>query len=279
VLLVYAPIAHWVWGGGWLAQWGALDFAGGTVVHVNAAVAALVAAFVVGKRQEYPSSSLLPHSVPLVLLGSGMLWFGWFGFNAGSALAASPQAGLAFVTTMLAPAATLLVWTILDSMRSGKPTAVGAATAIVVGLVAITPAAGFISPMNAIVLGAIAAVPSYLGLFVRARSPLDDSLDVVAAHGLGGTTGALLTGVFADKSLNGLADGALFGNPAQLGIQAVAIAAAIVFSGAMTFILLKIIGLVIPLRATAADETVGLDLTQHGEVAYLHAEGAGSHEG
>ena len=279
VLLVYAPIAHWVWGGGWLAQWGALDFAGGTVVHVNAAVAALVAAFVVGKRQEYPSSSLLPHSVPLVLLGSGMLWFGWFGFNAGSALAASPQAGLAFVTTMLAPAATLLVWTILDSMRSGKPTAVGAATAIVVGLVAITPAAGFISPMNAIVLGAIAAVPSYLGLIVRARSPLDDSLDVVAAHGLGGTTGALLTGVFADKSLNGVADGALFGNPAQLGIQAVAIAAAIVFSGAMTFILLKIIGLVIPLRATAADETVGLDLTQHGEVAYLHAEGAGSHEG
>src|SRR4051812_16373582 len=163
-ILVYAPIAHWVWGGGWLAQWGALDFAGGTVVHVNAAVAALVAAFVVGRRQEYPSSALVPHNVPFVLLGAGLLWFGWFGFNAGSALAASPIAGLAFVTTMLAPAATLVVWTFLDLIRSGKPTAVGAATAIVVGLVAITPAAGFISPMSAIALGAIAAIPSYIGL-------------------------------------------------------------------------------------------------------------------
>src|SRR5262247_525807 len=160
-LIVYSPIAHWVWGGGWLADLGALDFAGGTVVHVNAGVAALVEALVVGKRREYPSSSLLPHNVPFVLLGAGLLWFGWFGFNAGSALAASPIAGLAFVTTMLAPAATLLVWTILDVLRSGKPTAVGAATAIVVGLVAVTPAAGFVSPMSAIILGAIAAVPSY----------------------------------------------------------------------------------------------------------------------
>src|SRR5215831_2746839 len=171
-LVVYSPIAHWVWGGGWLAQWGALDFAGGTVVHVNAAVAAVVAAVVVGKRTEYPSSSLLPHNVPFVLLGAGLLWFGWFGFNAGSALAASPIAGLAFVTTMLAPAATLFVWTFLDIFRSGKPTAVGAATAIVVGLVAITPAAGFISPMSAIVLGAIAAVPSYLGLMIRVKTSL-----------------------------------------------------------------------------------------------------------
>ena len=146
-VFVYAPLAHWVWGGGWLAQMGALDFAGGTVVHVNAAVAALVAAFVVGKRQGYPSSSLLPHNVPFTLLGAGLLWFGWFGFNAGSALAASPIAGLAFVTTMLAPAATLVVWTFLDAIRSGKPTAVGCATAIVVGLVAITPAAGFVGPV------------------------------------------------------------------------------------------------------------------------------------
>jgi len=172
-LLVYSPIAHWVWGGGWLAQWGALDFAGGTVVHVNAAAGAVVAAIVVGKRAEYPSSSLLPHNVPFVLLGSGLLWFGWFGFNAGSALAASPIAGLAFVTTMLAPAATLLVWTIVDVVRSGKPTAVGAATAIVVGLVAITPAAGFISPMSAILLGGIAAIPSYLALQIRAGLGLD----------------------------------------------------------------------------------------------------------
>ena len=273
-LVVYAPIAHWVWGGGWLADMGALDFAGGTVVHINAGVAALVAALVVGKRQEYPSSSLLPHNVPFVLLGSGLLWFGWFGFNAGSALAASPQAGLALVTTMLAPAATLVVWTLLDAVRLGKVTAVGAATAIVVGLVAITPAAGFISPMNAIILGAIAAVPSYIGLVVRARSGLDDSLDVVAAHGVGGTVGALLTGVFADESLNGVASGLLYGNPGQFGIQVVAVVAAIVYSGAATFALLMIIKLVVPLRATDADETTGLDLTLHGEEAYLHAEGS-----
>src|ERR1051325_2965453 len=167
-IAVYAPIAHWVWGGGWLAKMGALDFAGGTVVHVNAAVAALVAAIVVGKRQEYPSSSLLPHNVPFVLLGAGLLWFGWFGFNAGSAVAANGIAGLAFVTTMLAPAATLVMWTFLDAFRSGKPTAVGAATAIVVGLVAVTPAAGFVSPMSAIWLGGIAAIPSYVTLQWRA---------------------------------------------------------------------------------------------------------------
>jgi Amt family ammonium transporter len=270
---VYAPIAHWVWGGGWLADMGALDFAGGTVVHVNAGVAALVAAIVVGKRQEYPSSSLLPHNVPLVLLGSGLLWFGWFGFNAGSALAASPIAALAFVTTMLAPAATLVVWTFLDALRSGKPTAVGAATAIVVGLVAITPAAGFISPVSAIILGAIAAVPSYIALQIRAKTNLDDSLDVVAAHGVGGTVGALLTGVFADRALNGIADGLLHGNPGQLLTQAVAVLAAIVYSGLMSFILLKLIGMVLPLRAASSDESEGLDLTLHGEEAYLHAEG------
>src|SRR5512138_1112947 len=184
-LAVYAPIAHWVWGGGWLAQWGALDFAGGTVVHINAAVAALVAALVVGKRSDYGSPSILPHNVPFVLLGAGLLWFGWFGFNAGSALAASPQAGLAFVTTMLAPAATLVVWTLLDFFRLGKATAVGGATAIVVGLVAITPAAGFVSPMSAILLGGAAAFPSYFALLWRARTSLDDSLDVLAAHGVG----------------------------------------------------------------------------------------------
>jgi ammonium transporter, Amt family len=272
-LVVYAPVAHWVWGGGWLADMGALDFAGGTVVHVNAGVAALVAAMVVGRRQEYPSSSLLPHSVPLVLLGAGLLWFGWFGFNAGSALAASPIAGLAFVTTMFAPAATLVVWTFLDAFRSGKPTAVGAATAIVVGLVAITPAAGFISPVNAILLGAIAAVPSYIALQLRVKTNLDDSLDVVAAHGVGGTVGALLTGVFADRSLNGLADGVLYGNPGQLVTQAVAVGAVIVYSGVMSFILLKVIGTVLPLRASSSDETAGLDITLHGEEAYLHAEG------
>ena len=272
-LVVYSPIAHWVWGGGWLAKWGALDFAGGTVVHVNAAAAALVAAIVVGKRQEYPSSSLLPHNVPFTLLGAGLLWFGWFGFNAGSALAASPIAGLAFVTTMLAPAATLVVWTFLDVVRSGKPTAVGAATAIVVGLVAVTPAAGFVSPANAIILGAIAAIPSYFGLVIRAKTALDDSLDVVAAHGLGGTAGALMTGIFADKALNGVGDGLLFGNPAQLGVQAIAVLAAAVYSGVMSFVLLKAIALLMPLRASAADEATGMDITQHGEEAYISSSG------
>jgi len=269
-VVVYAPMAHWVWGGGWLADMGAWDFAGGTVVHVNAGAAALVAAVVVGRRSDYGHASILPHNIPTVLLGAGLLWFGWFGFNAGSALAAGPIAGLAFVTTMLAPAATLVVWTFLDMMRSGKPTAVGCATAIVVGLVAITPAAGFISPMSAIVLGGIAAVPSYLALIIRAKTSLDDSLDVVAAHGVGGTVGAILTGVFADKALNTVFDGALHGNPAQVGIQAAAVATAIVYSGGMSFILLKMISLFIPLRATSADEATGLDVTMHGEEAYLN---------
>jgi Amt family ammonium transporter len=272
-LAVYAPIAHWVWGGGWLADMGAWDFAGGTVVHVNAGVAALVAALVVGRRADYGHASILPHNIPTVLLGAGLLWFGWFGFNAGSALAASPIAGLAFVTTMLAPAGTLVVWTFIDMMRSGKPTAVGCATAIVVGLVAITPAAGFVSPMSALALGAIAAVPSYLGLIIRAKTTLDDSLDVVAAHGVGGTVGALLTGVFAEKAWNGVFDGALHGNPGQLGIQAAAVLTAIVYSGVVSFILLKLISLFIPLRATAADEATGLDVTMHGEEAYLHGTG------
>src|SRR5215831_19288972 len=241
-LLVYAPIAHWVWGGGWLGKFGALDFAGGTVVHVNAGAAALVAAIVVGRRADYPSSSLLPHNVPFTLLGAGLLWFGWFGFNAGSALAANGVAALAFTTTLLAPAGTLVAWTFLDIARSGKPTAVGCATAIVVGLVAVTPAAGFIGPMSAIVLGALAAFPSYFGLILRARTSLDDSLDVVAAHGVGGTVGAILTGVFANKALNGVADGALFGHPAQVLIQVAAVLSTMTYSAIVSFGLLKLIG-------------------------------------
>jgi Amt family ammonium transporter len=277
-LFVYAPIAHWVWGGGWLADMGALDFAGGTVVHVNAGVAALVAALVVGRRRDFKTAALMPHNVPFTLLGAGLLWFGWFGFNAGSALAAGPIAGLAFTTTFLAPMGTLVVWTLLDYARGGKPTAVGAATAIVVGLVAITPAAGLVGPMSAIALGSIAAVPSYFGLLWRAKSSLDDSLDVVAAHGVGGTVGALLTGVFAQKALNGLADGALFGNPGQVGIQAIAVGAAILYSGAVSFALLKGIALFVPLRADAADEATGLDVTLHGEEAYVHAGGSSTLE-
>jgi ammonium transporter, Amt family len=271
-LVVYSPIAYWVWGGGWLFKMGALDFAGGTVVHVNAGVAALVTAWVVGPRRDYPSA-LLPHNIPFTLLGAGLLWFGWFGFNAGSALAANGIAALAFTSTMLAPAATLVVWMLLDIVRSRNPTAVGGATAIVVGLVAVTPAAGFIGPMSAIILGGIAAIPSYFGLIYRAKTSLDDSLDVVAAHGVGGTVGALLTGVFAQKALNGVADGLLFGNPGQLGIQATAVGAAIVYSAVGSFVLLKLVGAVIPLRADRQSETTGMDVSQHGEEAYVPAEG------
>ena len=273
-LLVYSPVAHWVWGGGWLAKMGALDFAGGTVVHVNAGFAALVAALVVGRRRDFKSVPLLPHNVPFTLLGAGLLWLGWFGFNAGSALAAGNSAALAFTATMLAPCGTLVMWTLLDAMRQGKPTAVGAATAIVVGLVAVTPAAGFVGPMSAIALGAIAAIPSYFAILWRAKTSLDDSLDVVAAHGVGGAVGALLTGVFAQKSLNGIADGLLFGNPGQLGIQAIAVGAAIVYSGIMSFILLKLVGLVFDLRVSDQDETTGLDINMHGEEAYIHGEGS-----
>ena len=271
---VYAPVAHWVWGGGWLANLGALDFAGGTVVHVNAAAAALVVALVVGARKDYSRQALVPHNVPFTLLGTGILWFGWFGFNAGSALSANAQAALAMVNTMFAPMATLTMWTILDKVRTKKATAVGAATAVVVGLVAITPAAGFVSPISAIVLGALAAAPSYFALLWRARTRLDDSLDVVAAHGVGGVTGALLTGVFAQKSWNGSVDGALFGNVSQLWPQFAAVAATMIYSGVATLVILKIIERFAPLRATTREEGLGLDVTQHGEEAYSRGEGA-----
>jgi Amt family ammonium transporter len=274
-LVVYAPVAHWVWGGGFLARMGALDFAGGTVVHVTAGSAALVAAFVLGPRKDYGRLAFLPHNVAFTLLGAGLLWFGWFGFNAGSALAANASAALAFVNTMMAPAAALVAWTLLDLRRTGKATAVGAATAIVVGLVAVTPAAGYVSPLGAMALGFVATFPSYFALQWRARTRLDDSLDVVAAHGLGGTVGALLTGVLAQKAWNnGAGDGLLFGNPRQLAVQALAVAAAMAFSAAGTFALLKLIGAFTPLRAASRNEGLGLDVTEHGEEAYTHGEGA-----
>jgi ammonium transporter, Amt family len=273
-LAVYSPIAHWVWGGGWLAKLGALDFAGGTVVHVNAGIAAFVAALVLGPRKDYARQAILPHNVPFTLLGAGLLWFGWFGFNAGSALGANNSAALAFTTTMLAPAATLCIWTLIDLVRNKKATAVGAATAIVVGLVAVTPAAGFVSPLSAILLGGIAAVPSYFALVWRARTALDDSLDVVAAHGVGGAVGALLTGVFAQKAWNTTADGLLFGNPWQVVVQAISIVAVIAYCGIASFVLLKLVGLVFTLRTDASEEGLGLDVTQHGEEAYTRGEGA-----
>jgi ammonium transporter, Amt family len=272
-LVVYAPLAHWVWGGGWLSTLGVLDFAGGTVVHVNAGVAAAVAALVVGRRKDYGRQAVLPHNVPFVMLGTGLLYFGWFGFNGGSALAANGSAVQAFVTTLLAPMSALLVWMALDAARTRRATAVGTATAIVIGLVVITPAAGYVSPMGALLLGAIGAVPSYYAIVFRARTRLDDSLDVLAGHGIGGITGALLTGVFADARWGGV-DGLLHGHPGQLGLQAIGVAAAIVYSGVMSVVLLRLVGLVVPLRVADRAQGVGLDITQHGEEAYTHGEGA-----
>ncbi|MFL5507352.1 MAG: ammonium transporter [Gemmatimonadales bacterium] len=274
-LLVYAPVAHWVWGGGWLMTKGVLDFAGGTVVHINAGVSALVAAIALGSRKDYGRQAILPHSVPFVLLGAGLLWFGWFGFNGGSALAAGELASLAFVNTFLAPMATLVVWVLLDYFRTGHATAVGGATGIVVGLVAITPAAGFISPLHAILLGAIATFPSYYAIAYRARTRLDDSLDVFAGHGVGGVTGALLTGVFASKAWNSAGnDGLLAGNAGQLGLQAIGVATSVVYAGVMTFAILKLLGAVTALKAVPRSEGLGMDVTQHGEEAYGSGEGS-----
>jgi len=272
-LLVYAPVAHWVWGGGWLGKLGVLDFAGGTVVHINAGVSALVAAVVLGGRKDYGRQAILPHNVPFVLLGAGLLWFGWFGFNGGSALAANGSAATAFANTFLAPMATLVVWALLDGFRNGQVTAVGGATAIVVGLVAITPAAGFVSPVGALAIGAIATFPSYFMILFRSRTRVDDSLDVFAGHGIGGLSGALLTGIFAEKAWGGT-DGLLAGNPAQFGLQAIGAATSFVYAGVMTFVILKALGAVMALRAETRAEGLGMDVTQHGEEAYTSGEGS-----
>ncbi|MBK8003499.1 MAG: ammonium transporter [Gemmatimonadetes bacterium] len=274
-LLVYAPVAHWVWGGGWLMTKGVLDFAGGTVVHINAGVSALVAAMVLGGRKDFGRQAILPHNVPFVLLGAGLLWFGWFGFNGGSALASGELASLAFTNTFLAPMATLMVWVLLDYFRNGHATAVGGATGIVVGLVAVTPAAGFISPASAIALGALAAFPSYFAIALRARTRLDDSLDVFAGHGVGGITGALLTGVFASKAFNPAGnDGLLAGNAAQLVTQALGVGVSVVYAGVMTLVILKGLAAVVQLRSDARTEGLGMDVTQHGEEAYSTGEGS-----
>jgi Amt family ammonium transporter len=273
-LCVYAPVAHWVWGGGWLADLGALDFAGGTVVHITAGIAAVVAALVVGQRVDYGRHAVLPHDVTYVLLGAALLWFGWFGFNGGSALGANATAVVAFVNTMLAPAATMLVWVLLDLRRTGKATAVGAATAVVVGLVAITPAAGFVSPRAALALGVIAVFPSYIVLQFRPRTRLDDSLDVFGAHGVGGMVGAFLTGVLASRLWGAPVDGLIHGHPGLLLPQLAGIFAAGAYSALVTFLILRAIALVLPLRRGAHGERLGLDVVQHGEEAYSHGEGA-----
>lgn len=272
---VYAPVAHWVWGlGGWIRESGALDFAGGTVVHITAGAAALVAAALVGARADMKRSPLRPHNVPFVLLGAGLLWFGWFGFNAGSALTAGGLSGLAFVTTHVGAAAAVLVWLGIETVRTGKATAVGAATAAVAGLVGVTPAAGFVSPPAAVAVGGLTAAACYTAIQWRSRLNLDDTLDVFACHGVGGMCGALLTGVFAQRSLNEAgADGLLAGNPKLLLTQLTAVAATLAYTLVTTFVLLKLVGLVVPLRLSPNQEREGIDRHAHGEAAYHEVTG------
>jgi Amt family ammonium transporter len=269
--LVYDPLAHWVWGtNGWLRTLGALDFAGGTVVHISAGTAALVAAMVIGQRRDLGTRTpLVPHNVPFTLAGAGLLWFGWFGFNAGSALGANAVAANALLTTHTAGAAALVTWMLLDLSRTGQATAVGAATGAVVGLVAITPAAGYVTPLSAVVIGVAGAGASYAAMQLRGRTRIDDALDVFACHGVAGIAGALLTGVFATKTVNaGGGDGLLAGNPALLGIQALGVVATVVFTAVVTLAVLVPLRAIGSLRIPLPDELTGVDLSEHGEHAY-----------
>jgi ammonium transporter, Amt family len=273
-VLVYAVLAHWAFGGGWLQAHGTLDFAGGVPVEMGSGFSALAAALVVGARKDYGRQALLPHNAVYVLLGAGLLWFGWFGFNGGSGFSAGHSSVLAFTNTLLTPACTLAVWFVLDLMRGRQVTAIGAATAIIVGCVAITPAGGYISPGWAMALGALATLPSYAVIVWRPRTHVDETLDVLGAHGIAGLTGILFIGFFAQLSWNGASNGLLYGNAAQLGHQALAALAAPVYAFTATFVLLKLIGLLMPLRATEHEEALGMDVVQHGEEAYATGEGA-----
>jgi Amt family ammonium transporter len=274
--LVYDPLAHWVWAtDGWLRKLGALDFAGGTVVHVSAGTAALVAAVMLGQRRDVGRTPLRPHNIVFTLIGAGLLWVGWLGFNAGSALAADGVAANALATTHIAAAAGFLAWLAIDSLRTGQTTAVGGATGAVVGLVAITPAAGYVTPAAAVTIGALGAVASYAAIQVRNRTSVDDALDVFACHGVAGIVGALLTGVFATKTVNPAgADGLLAGNPALLGIQAIAVACTIGFVAPMTAVILRAMSAVAALRVELRDELCGVDVSEHGEHAYHDTDGA-----
>ena len=266
-LLIYSPLAHWVWNSdGWLFKDGALDFAGGTVIHISAGVSALVAAFVLGPRIGFPRSAHVPHNVPLVLLGAGLLWFGWMGFNAGSALAANQTAALAFMTTLIAPAAAMLTWLLWESSGNGKPTAVGAATGLVVGLVAITPACAYVSPLASIVVGALGASASYWAVQYKHRLGADDSLDVFACHGVAGIVGALLTGALAYTTGSGKAWGA------QMLTQFISVAASLLWAGVGSFLLLKLVGVIMPLRVPASQEIAGIDISAHSEQGYSENE-------
>jgi Amt family ammonium transporter len=273
-ILVYPVLAHWVWGGGWLEAHGVLDFAGGVPVEMASGFSALAAALAVGARKDYGRQALLPHNAVMVLLGAGLLWFGWFGFNGGSGYSTGHASILAFTNTLLAPACTLTVWFVLDLLRDRQITAVGAATAIVVGAVGITPACGYISPLAAMLLGALAALPSYAFIVWRPRTRLDESLDVLGAHGIGGIVGILFIGLFAQLSWNGVANGLVFGHAGQLAWQAIAALAGPAYAFVGTFVIIKLLGLVMPLRATTREESVGMDIVDHGEQAYTDGEGA-----
>ena len=267
---VYSPLCHWVWGaGGWIGKLGALDFAGGTVVHISSGISALAAALLISRRKGYGREHFIPHNLPMTITGTAILWFGWFGFNAGSALASDGLAASAFMTTHVAAAAAALTWMFAEWIHRDKPTTLGAASGAVAGLVAITPAAGFVGPVSAIIIGGLAGVICYAGVLAKSRFGYDDSLDVVGIHGLGGTWGALATGLFASTAVNpGGADGLFFGNPGQLWIQFLSIVVTMVFAFVMSFFILKILDWTIGLRVSEEDEVKGLDITQHSETGY-----------
>jgi len=268
--LVYDPLAHWVWGaGGWLRNLGALDFAGGTVVHISSGVSALAAALVIGKRKGYGHQPMPPHNLPMTVMGAALLWFGWFGFNAGSALGANGLAAHAFTTTNTAAAAAALGWMFTEWSQRGKPTVLGAASGAVAGLVAVTPAAGFVTPMASIIIGGLAGVLCYTACNLKGRLGYDDSLDVVGVHGVGGTWGAIATGLFATKTVNDAGgDGLLYGNPSQLSVQVLAIVVTVALGFVMTTVILKVLDAVMGLRVSEEEEMAGLDLSQHSETAY-----------
>jgi len=266
--LVYDPLAHWVWGnGGWLKNLGALDFAGGTVVHISSGVSGLVAALVLGKRK---NAKMVPHHMPMVLMGAALLWFGWFGFNAGSALSVNGIAVNAFVVTNTAAAAASIGWVLTEWKVSGKPTLLGAVSGAVAGLVAITPASGYVTPVSAIVIGVISGIICFISVnYIKHKFGYDDSLDAFGIHGVGGTWGALATGLFATKAINPAgANGLFYGNPNQLLIQFLSVAATYIFAGLMSFIILKVISIFMELRVTKEEEELGLDIVEHGEEAY-----------
>jgi len=267
---VYNPLAHWVWGvGGWMGRMGALDFAGGTVVHISSGASALAAALIIGKRIGYGSTAYIPHNLPMTITGAAILWFGWFGFNAGSALACNGLAASAFVVTHIASALGALTWSMMEWIHRGKPTTLGAASGAVAGLVAITPASGFVGPVSSIIIGGLAGVICYSAVLLKARFGYDDSLDVVGIHGFGGTWGALATGLFASTAINpDGANGLFFGNPGQLWIQFVSVIASMAFAFFMTLIILKVVDLIIGLRVTEEEEIRGLDISLHNETGY-----------